>query len=568
MNFRCLFSFLLLFSFQILFSQTDVNQTAVEIGKLMDKLHQNGQFNGTVLVADKGKVLYKGAFGYGDYLTKRKLVVESPCYLASVSKQFTTMAVMLLKEKEKLNYEDPLSNYFPEFPDYAKNVTIRQMMNHTSGIPDHYGLGIYKPGLTNDDVVQTLIKHGQLDFDPGEKYSYSNGAYVMLSMIVEKISGQSFPAFMKGNIFTPLEMENTCVFDKKTPAIKNRAIGYTPVWTLEDYEIFTTGAGGIYSTVEDLFKWDQALYSGKLISQNRLDEAFTSAVLNDGSETGYGFGWGVGKNADGGKIVNHSGGLNGFRTFIERDLQNKRTIILLTNNSSTYLSGILAAIRNIQNGKEYEMPKISIGQKVHVLIGEIGLEKALLRYHELKSNDTGEYDISEKELNDLGYYFLGEKDYATAIAIFKQNVKSYPDGFNAYDSLADAYMQASIANYKKSLELNPGNENSKNMLKKMGMEISEMETETEVEVPEKTLEKYVGKYDLNPTFSLTITKDGKQLKAQATNQPQFDIYPQSQNKFYLKVVAAQIQFNSNEANEIESLTLFQGGQEMTFKKVE
>ena len=566
MNSRFILSLLFLFSFQILFSQTDAILTAAEIGKLMDKLHQNNQFNGTVLVAENGKVLFKGAFGYGDYLAKRKLVVESPCYLASVSKQFTTMAVMLLKEKGKLNYDDPLSKYFPEFPDYAKDVSIRQMMNHTSGIPDHYGLGIYKPGLTNDDVFQTLIKQEKLDFAPGEKYSYSNGAYIMLSMIVEKISGQPFPVYMKENIFTPLEMDNTCVFDEKTPAIKNRAIGYTPAWTKEDYEIFTTGAGGMYSTVEDLFKWDQALYSEKLISQKTLDEAFTSTKLNDGSVTGYGYGWGIGENADGGKIVRHSGGLNGFRTFIERDLLHKQTIILLTNNGSTYLNGILAAIRNIQNGKEYEIPKINIGQKVHALIGDIGLEKALLRYSELKANDTGEYDFSETHLNDLGYYFMSEKDYPTAIAIFRQNVKSYPDGFNTYDSLAEAYMESSIANYKKSLELNPGNENAKNMLKKMGVDISEMETE--VEVPEKLLGKYVGKYELSPAFSLTITKEGKQLKAQATNQPQFDIFPQSPNKFYYKVVTAQIQFNSNEENEIESLTLFQGGQEMVFKKVE
>ncbi len=557
---------LVFFNFQILFSQSDAILTGAEIGKLMDKLHQNGQFNGTVLVADNGKVLYKGAHGYGDFETKRKLVIESPCYLASVSKQFTTMAIMILNEKGKLNYDDPLTKYFPEFPDYAKNVTIRQMMEHTSGVANHYDLGIYKPGLTNEDVLQALIKQENLNFTPGEKYSYSNGAYVLLSMIVEKISGQPFSTFMKKNIFAPLEMENTCVFDKNTPAMKNRAIGYTPAWTKEDYEIYTTGAGGMYSTVEDLFKWDQALYTDKLISKKTLEEAFTSAKLNDGSETGYGFGWGIGENEDGGKIVRHSGGLNGFRTFIERDLQHKRTIILLTNNGSTYLNGVLDAIRNIQNGKAYEMPKINIGQKLHGLIEEIGIEKALVKYNELKTNDTGEYDFSESQLNNLGYYFMGEKDYETAIAIFRQNVKSFPDAYNTYDSLAEAYMEGAIENYKKSLELNPGNENARKMLGKMSVDVSDVEKE--VEVPEKILEKYVGKYELNPAFAITITKEGKQLKAQATNQPQFEIYPQSENKFYLKVVAAQIEFNSNDRNEIESLTLFQGGQEMVFMRIE
>ena len=568
---RLILSLILIFAFQFSFAQSQ-KATAEKLEKLLTHLHNNGQFNGTVLIAENGAVIHKGAYGYADYEAKRKLEVASPFYLASVSKQFTTMGVMILKEKGKLSYDDPVTKYFPKFPAYAKSVTIRQMMQHTSGIANHYALGIYKPGLTNDDVYQTLLKQKALDFTPGERYNYSNGAYVMLAMIIEKVSGQPLNKFMKEHIFEPLGMDNTLVYVKDTPSIQKRAIGYTPAWTLEDYTIFTTGAGGLYSTVEDLLKWDQALYANKLVSAETLEEAYTPATLNDGSKSDYGFGWGIAENESGGKVVQHSGGLNGFRTFLERDLENKRTIILLTNNGSTYLPQVTQAIRNVLQDKAYELPKISIGQKVHRLIEEIGLEKALAEFEALKSSNDEQYKFSESELNDIGYYYLNnKKDPETAIAIFKANVKAYPEGANGYDSLAEAYMvkgenEKSIKNYEKSLELNPGNTNAITMLQSMGEDVSKFQKE--VKIPEAVLETYVGKYQLNPSFAINVTKDGSQMKAQATNQPVFDIFAQSQNKFYLKVVAAQVQFNKSDTGQIESLTLFQNGQEMIFKRVE
>jgi len=566
MNLRILLPFLFLLGFQLTFAQADKNQQK-EIEDLMTQLHNNGQFNGTILVAEKGKVIYKAGHGYADYSAKRKLATSSPFYLASVSKQFTTMGIMMLKEKGKLSYDDVVTKYFPDFPAYAKSVTIRQMMHHTSGIANHYSLGIYRAGLNNDDVYQTLLKQKALDFEPETKYTYSNGAYVMLAMIIEKVSGQSLPEFMKENIFTPLGMDKTLVFDKATPEIKDRAIGYNPAWALEDYEIFTTGAGGLYSTVEDLLKWDQALYTDKLVSAAALEEAYTAATLKDGNSTGYGFGWRVMKKESGGKVVNHSGGLNGFRTFLERDLEHQRTIILLTNNTNAYLPSILRELRNIQNGDSYELPKIIAGRKLQTMIGEMGLEKALAQYEMLKANEADKHDFNENDLNDLGYYFLvGQKDLNTAIAIFEQNVKDHPEAFNTYDSLAEAYLEKAKANYKKSLELNPDNDNARKMLKEMGVEVKE-ETKT-MELPDEVLATYVGKYQLNPSFAINITKDGSQLSAQATNQGANKIFPQSKHKFYLKTVAAQVEFNKNDAGKVESLTLFQNGQEMLFKRME
>ena len=219
-------------------SYNDSNSSIVNnIDSLMNYSYENGLLNGTVLVSQNNEVIYRNSFGYADFDKNEFLVPESSFYLASVSKQFTTMAVMLLQERGELSYEDKLSDYFPDFPDYADLVTIRHMMTHTSGIPDHYGLNAYKVGLNNDDVYELLVKQEELDFDPGSQFSYSNGGYVLLSMIVEKVTGEPFHEFMKTNIFTALEMNNTLVYDKSEPKVTDRAIGYNASGMLDDYDI-------------------------------------------------------------------------------------------------------------------------------------------------------------------------------------------------------------------------------------------------------------------------------------------------------------------------------------------
>lgn len=325
----------------------ETNSEVDKIDSLMQISYKNGTFNGAILVSQAGKPIYKNAFGYADKNNNLKLTNASVFYLASVSKQFTAMAIMILKEREKLSYDDKLSMYFPEFPDYANTVTIKHMLTHTSGIPDHFGLGIYKKGLTNKDVVEVLAKQKKLDFKPGKKYSYSNGGYVLLSLIVEKASGIPFHKFMEINIFGPLNMNTSLVHNKSTPTIDNRAVGYNKVDELDDYEILTTGAGGMFSTLDDLHLWDQALYTEKLIPKSTLEEAFTGTTLNNGKLTNYGYGWMVSEK-DGLKSVYHAGGLSGYRTFILRNLYNNSAYILLTNHGdASNIQAIVSALNKI-----------------------------------------------------------------------------------------------------------------------------------------------------------------------------------------------------------------------------
>ncbi len=269
------------------------------------------------------------------------------------------------------------------------------------------------------------------------------------------------------------------------------------------------------------------------------------------------------------KAIRHSGGIFGFSANFVRLVDDQHTIVILDNtegNSGAPIPGIAS----ILYGETPTPPKEPISQAMRMVINEKDVDAAITHYHTLKADHADEYDFAENHLNNLGYYYLGQGDTETAIAIFKLNVDEHPNAFNTYDSLGEAYMEAgqneeAIANYKKSIELNPGNENGKEMLKKLGVDLGD--DAEEMTLPAEILDRYLGVYELQPGFKITITREGTQLKAQATGQPQFDVFPQSETRFYLKVVEAQIEFTVGADGNAESLTLFQGGQEMKAPRV-
>lgn len=447
-------------------------EKAAKIDEFMTYCYNNGLFNGTVLVAENGNVIYKKAFGFSNFETKEPLQTHSRFHLASFTKQFTTMAIMILKQQGKLKYDDKLSTYFPELAPYANQVTIEHLMTHTSGIR-HFRLEACEPDLTNQGVLDILSKEDSLLFKPGEKFSYINTGFVLLSTIVEKASGLLFRDFLKTHIFDPLEMTHSLVYDESKPDIPGRARGYNIFGEKDEFYSLTTGALGIYSTLEDLFKWDQALYTEKLVKAAILNEAFTPYRLNNGNTSDYGYGWMIYEEDETAKRVAHAGEAEGFRNYIERQLDDKNTIILLTNKGdATPWWHIRTALRNILHNKPYEVPKKSIALKLHEIIKESNINEAISQYYVLKENNSDTYDFHEYHLNVLAYQLLWKKRIREAIDIFKLNVEAYPEASNPYDSLGDAYMvngdmELAIKNYKKSLELNPDNFNAILMLKKI-----------------------------------------------------------------------------------------------------
>lgn len=292
-----------------------------------------------LLVIKDGEIKYKNARGVADLSTGAAIKPDSRFYIASLGKQFTAVSIMMLAERGKLDYDDKLVKYFPEFESFAGKMTIRHILTHTSGLLDH--LDIVKDnvkGWTNEDVIKLLKRENRVLFQPGEKWSYSNSGYVLLSMIVEKVSGESFPKFLEKNIFQPLDMKNTFVAVREAK-ISNPVRGYSQTgetWEPNDYEAFTTGGGGIYSTLEDLEKWDRSFYTKPLLRAETLKLASTAATLNNGRPTPYGFGW-LAEFAAKGNLANlwyvaSFGDFKGFKAMHKRIPEKRFSVIILTNN--------------------------------------------------------------------------------------------------------------------------------------------------------------------------------------------------------------------------------------------
>ncbi|MFZ1748568.1 MAG: serine hydrolase, partial [Saprospiraceae bacterium] len=364
-----IFFLLLLIPFVALGQHT---QKIARIDSVLTYLHQRQLFNGTVLIGEKGKILYSKAFGISDPATLAPLTTGSAFNLASVSKQFYTMMTMVLKEQGKLNYDDLVQKYLPIFP--YENITIRHIMNQVSGLPEYFDIAqgdmILLDTLTNQSMLELLAaKKPALVFQPGEQWQYCNTNYTTLASIIQKISGSPADKFFQQYIAGPLKLENTYVYHLKLKSYpSSRVFGFRyeggkPV--LNDLMRYDgiVGDGNVYASVEDLYKWDQVLYTEKLVKKSTFAEAISPGKLNNGEEHKYGFGWFIDQP---GKIVSHSGGWVGFVTQITRNIYQNKTMIVLTNSSDGRACGI---IKNIWEDKPYTLPATHLISNVKVIDG-------------------------------------------------------------------------------------------------------------------------------------------------------------------------------------------------------
>ena len=362
--------FVLLFFPFISFSQHTKKITRID--SVLTYLHQRQLFNGTVLIGENGKVLYKKAFGIANPESKTPLTTASSFNLASVSKQFYTMMIMILKDQGKLQYDDAVQKSLPLFP--YPGITIRHLMNQTSGLPEYFDIAQGDMNLldtlTNQSMLELLAaKKPPLVFQPGEKWQYSNTNYTTLASVLEKISGITAEKFFQQYIAGPLKMTNSYVYHLKMKAYPPSRVfglryeGGKPV--LNDLVRFDgiVGDGNIYSSIEDLYKWDQALYTDKILKKSTFQEAIIPGKLNNGENTTYGFGWGI---IEPGKTVAHTGGWVGFGTIIVRYIDKNQTMIVLDNSSNFRAQNL---VRNIWEDKPVMLPVTHLITHVNIIDG-------------------------------------------------------------------------------------------------------------------------------------------------------------------------------------------------------
>jgi len=560
------------------FAQTKVEQ----IEELLSTYEDYGKFNGSVLVSDQGKVIYKKGFGMANMEWDIPNQANTKHRLGSITKQFTAMLILQLVAEGKLDLQKPITTYLPDYPKASGDIiTTHHLLTHTSGIPNYTAFPKFMKDESRDPYTpEEFVKRfadKALDFTPGEKFSYSNSGYFLLGVLVEKLSGKTYEQMLQDKIFTPLNMKDTG-YDNHDDILKNRASGYQKqggAYVNSRYLDMSIpyAAGSMYSTVEDLYKWDQALYTTNILPKKYMNMYFKPYIPAFGRGH-YAYGWGVGyakigKTTDSIYAIGHGGGINGFNTNISRTTSNHSLVVLLNNTGGAPLNEMTRAIRGIMHGKEYDMPKKSVADAVLAVIKGKGIDAGILEYNSIKDSEA--YSLSEREMNAIGYQLMGSDKVEEANKVFQLVVKEFPTSSNAYDSFGESLMKLgendlAIKNYRKSVALNPNNQGGINALKKLGDDVSDLVKE--VKVSNAALETYIGKYELQPGFIITVTKDGNQLKAQATGQPVYDIFPKSENEFYLKVVDAQLAFNKNDAGDVDSVTLFQGGREMKGKRIE
>ena len=306
---------------------------------LFEQYQQENCPGASVLVSKDGAIIFKESFGYANLEFKLKTESSTNFRLASVTKQFTAAAILILVQRGLLKLDTKLAEIFTDFPDYGNNIKIRNLLNHTSGLIDYEDLisDTATVQVKDEDVLKMMYKVDSTYFEPGTQFKYSNTGYALLSMIIEKISGKSFAQFLEENIFKPFRMESTVAHEEGISVVQNRAYGYERAdsgWVKKDQSITSAvlADGGIYSNVEDLFKWEQSLYTNKILSDELRNEAITRKLLNNGEKIDYGFGWHL-KNYKGTEIVYHTGSTQGFRNVIYRVHSKNFCIIILTNRN-------------------------------------------------------------------------------------------------------------------------------------------------------------------------------------------------------------------------------------------
>lgn len=441
-----------------------------ELDRLVTKYHQLRQFNGAVLVAnEKGVILQKG-YGAANLEWGVPNTPDTKFRLGSITKQFTAVLILQLAAEGKLSLDDKVTKHLPDYrKDTGDRFTIAQLLNHTAGVPNYTNPAFFQGESRNPYTVPDFVKKfcsGDLEFEPGTKFAYSNSGYFLLGAIIEKLTGKTYAQVLQERLLDPVGMKATG-YDVSATVLPKRASGYelTPGGYVNAPYLDMSlpyAAGSLYSTVEDLYRWDRALYRGTLLPAALEQRMFTPGLSD------YGYGWVVKQlTLHDGKTkvatIGHSGGINGFSTMLIRAPERKEVVILLDNTSrGGKLMEMATGALSILHGVPPLQPKASVGEVVMAAIQKASVAEGVARYRTLKATKAAEYDFAERELNEVGYGLLRAGRVADAIEVFKLNVEMFPKESNPQDSLAEAYLasgdkELARTHYRRAVELDPAN---------------------------------------------------------------------------------------------------------------
>jgi CubicO group peptidase (beta-lactamase class C family) len=447
------------------------------VDALLTSYHDAGLFNGAALVSDHGKVLLRKGYGFADFEWKIPNTPDTKFRIGSITKQFTSTVVLQLVEEGKLSLDSTLSSILPYYrTDTGSKITIHHLLSHTSGIPSYTGLPNFFRDVSRDPygVREFVEKYcsGNLEFEPGSRFLYNNSGYFLLGAIIEAVSKKPYAQVVRERVFEPLGMAGSG-YDLSGPILERRARGYESGPTgVRNADYLDMGlpysAGSLYSTVEDLYIWDQALYGETILPTKAKERMFTPGLGN------YAYGWVVQKRNIGVDkaerlTVGHDGGINGFNTVIRRVPDDRLLVVLFNNTGGTNLGAMTDGIVDILYGRTPPSPRRPVGRLLYETIRTSGVQAAVAQYRELKSASPSSYDLSFGQLARLGVELLDQKRAADAVEILKLSVEAFPNA-NSLNTLARAYREAgqtdlAIKTYESVLQLDPANRNANDGLK-------------------------------------------------------------------------------------------------------
>jgi len=530
-------------------SQTlNPQQLNSEFDRLLSEQFKPGETGCAALVAKNGRIIYKKAFGMADLELNVPMQPDMVFRIGSITKQFTAVAILQLMEQGKLSLQDEITKYIPDYPTNGHLIKIEHLLSHTSGIKSYTNVpefaGYIRLDKSPEEAIN-LFKNLPMEFAPGTKWNYNNSGYFLLGYIIEKVSGKTYGDYIEENFFKKLGMNNS-YYGSDTRLIKNRASGYQPgEGGVVNADIMSMtlpySAGSIQSTVEDLFIWNQALHSYKILKKETLDQAFSEYKLADGKGSKYGYGWFL-RQIQGSPTIEHGGGINGF----------------LTNGIYLPEEDIFVAVFSNSNGKSpdmvsMKMAALAIGNPL--AYKEISVDEATLEEY------TGVYENEEK--NERTITREGQKLYSRRAGSTRNEVKPYQKDKFFFDN---SFVHIEF-------KRNSGNQVTSMVTDDRGSSETWIKTERkptvriEIKFPEVMLAQFTGEYQLAPGFIITVTKEGNQLFTQATGQSKVEIYAESETRFFLKVVDAQLEFVKDESGKINKLILFQGGGKLEGPKI-
>ena len=515
-------------------------QDAARMEEVVQTYVQNKTFMGAVLVARGSDVILSKGYGSANLEWDLPNTPATKFRLGSITKQFTAASILLLEERGKLSLDDPIKKHMPDAPAAWDAITIFSLLTHTSGITNFTALPDYKSlKLVEMPVAKTIVtvRDKPLDFVPGEKMSYSNSGYLVLGHVIERITGASYEKFVTDNIFTPLGMKDSG-YDSNKTVIARRAAGYMPspagpVNAGFVHMSIPHAAGALYSTTEDLLRWEQGLFGGKVITPASLAK-MTTPFKGD-----YALGVVV-QTASGRKVVQHGGGIDGFNTFLAYYPDDKLTVAVLANLNGQTPNQIATKLATLAHGGVVQ----STSERKEITVPVATLKKYVGTY-EL---GPGANMMIRLDGDRLTTQLTGQQQFP----IFAESETKF--FLKAVDAQVEFFTDASGAVTHAVMYQN-GRERK---VQRTSATVAATPQRKEIAVPASTLARYVGTYQMSPAAELSVRLDGNQLTAQLTGQPAFPIFAESETMFFYKVVEATLEFEKDASGAVTGVRLRQG----------